>query len=256
MYKTDINRARSLINETKIIFKNINKDTTIDDIKSFIINDNIFSIRAISTRQAVFRCLNKRFFSDSRIDMNLTNFLNSSKISNSAKNYIIFYKLAKADELVYDITFKLLYYMMISNLQVINTKNIQEFFKKNEKEHPEILKWSVTTKIRLARHYLSIMKDFQFLNGSKLKTLNKPEIPIEAILFLIFYLKKEEKFLEKVLDHEDFKLLILDKNEILDLINICIRKNLLDLNTTYDSFEELYENNNLEDIINELTKEI
>ncbi len=256
MYKTDINRARSLIDETKRIFKLINKDTTIDEIKSSIINDNILSIRSLSTRQAVFRSLSKRFFSNPRIDMNLTNFLNSANVSNSAKNYLIFYKLAKADELVYDITVKLLYNMMISNLQVINTKNIQEFFKKNEKEHPEILKWSVTTNIRLARHYLSIMKDFQFLNGSKLKILNKPEIPIEAILFLIFSLKKQLKLLEKVLDHEDFKLFILDKNEIIDLINICIRKSLLDLNTTYDSFEELYENKNLEDIINELTREI
>ncbi len=256
MYKTDINRARSLIDETKTIFKMIKKDTTLGEIKSSIINDNILSIRSLSTRQAVFRSLSKRFFSSPRIDMNLRNFLNSAKISNSAKNYIIFYKLAKDDELVYDITVKLLYDMMISNLPTINTENIQDFLNKNERRHSEILKWSINTKIRLARHYLSIMKDFQFLYGSKLKTLNKPEIPMETIFFLIFYLKKEKKILEKVLDQEDFKLLILDKNEIIDLINICFRKNLLDLNTTYDSFEEFYENNNLEDFINELTREI
>ena len=58
-----------------------------------------------------------------------------------------------------------------------------------EKEHPEILNWADTTKISLAGKYLSIMKDFKYLKGSKVKILNKPQIPIETILYLIFYLK-------------------------------------------------------------------
>ncbi len=256
MYTTDINRVRSLIHETKIIFTNLSENNNLKELESLILDENILSISSLSTRQATYRIIKKRYFSNSNFNLGLFKFLKSEKIPNSAKNFIIFYRLAKTDDLVYDLTIDLVNDMINSNQQIINSKQVLHYLNANEKEHPEILNWSNTTKISLAGKYLSIMKDFKYLKGSKVKILNKPQIPVETILYLIFYLKNTEKSLEKILRNKDFKLFVLDENEILDIINICIKNNLFLLNEEFNSFKEIFEKKNLKGIIDELTREI
>ena len=256
MYNTDINRARSLINETKIIFKEINNKSTIEEIKKLIIDENILTIRASSTRQAAFRSIKKRFFPNNKIDIAIYRFINSSKISKDAKNFLIYYKTAKSDELIYDLTVKKLYNKLKLNESTINTKEILSFFDENVEDHSEISKWSINTKIRLARHYLSIMKDFKFLKGSRVKIILKPQIPLETILYIVFFLKENGILPENILNHDDFKLFLLDYRELITLINIVIRENLLGDNIKGYSIKELIEKKDLEGLINELTGEI
>ncbi len=185
-YSARISGALSLIKETKIFFKELNENKKIEEIKEKVLNENIFDKTSLEHRRKVFSAIKQRFYVNPEVNTKILQKIINSNLNELIKNFIIYYYFSKAENVVYDITTKLLYAMLLEGKSIITKKDIQTFLEKQAKTHKEIETWTESTRERVIEHYLATMKDFGFLKGRLEKQFDIPFIPTEVILFILF----------------------------------------------------------------------
>lgn len=216
IYSARITRGLSLIKETKTFFQELNNTNDLDEIQNKVLNDNIFDKTALETRKKIFSVIKHRFYLNSEINTEILQKIINSNLNDTIKNFIIYYYFSKSESIVYDITTKALYNMFLDGKSIVTKKDIQTFLDNQAKTHPEINKWTESTKERVVQHYLAIMKDFKFLKGSQKKQFDILFIPTEILLFILFEKLDENINTKKILNSDDFKLFFLEKNEIIN----------------------------------------
>ena len=216
IYSAGITKGLSLIKETKTFFQELNNTNDLDKIQNKVLNDNIFDKTALGSRRNVLSLIKQRFYLNSEINTEILQKIINSNLNDTIKNFIIYYYFSKSESIVYDITTKALYNMFLDGKSIVTKKDIQTFLDNQSKTHPEINKWTESTKERVVQHYLAIMKDFKFLKGSQKKQFDIPFIPAEILLFILFEKLDEKINIKKILNSDDFKLFFLEKNEIIN----------------------------------------
>ena len=214
-YSARISGALSLIKETKIFFKELNENKKIEEINEKVLNENIFDKTSLERRRKVFSAIKQRFYVNPEVNTKILQKIINSNLNESIKNFIIYYYFSKAEKVVYDITTKLLYAMLLEGKSIITKKDIQTFLEKQAKTHKEIETWTESTGERVIEHYLAIMKDFGFLKGRLKKQFDIPFIPTEVILFILFEKLDKKMNVKQILNLDDYKLFFLEKDDII-----------------------------------------
>ena len=90
------------------------------------------------------------------------------------------------------------------------TADIQRFLDEMQPVHPEVARWSHSTRVRLSRHALATMRDFGLLQGKVSKQIVEPIVPPVVVLHLIRLLQAEGIPPEQVAQHPDWQLWLWD----------------------------------------------
>jgi len=256
-FDTQITRALSLIPETKRIFLELNKGTSINEVKNLIFNENILAKDTISTRKKIWYALKTRFLGNKEVDINsLTKILNSDFLT-LIKDQIIYYYFCKYESIVYELVINELYNQYEQGFKEVDKEKIANYLQcLADSAHPEINNWTTETKARLIRHTLSILKDFNILKGSKRKEFQEIFVPLEVILYIFFYLKFKGNPINKIFNHPDFKLFFLEKEDIIDYMHEASRKGYILFSHSGNIFELKTKINSLEELVNEFKRKI
>lgn len=214
-YSARITGALSLIKETKIFFKELNDDKELDEISERVFEENIFDKTSMGRRKRIFSAIKQRFFINPEVNTKILQRIINSNLNESIKNFIIYYYFSKSENVVYDITTKLLYAMLLEGKSIVAKKDIQTFLEEQAKTHKEIETWTESTRERVIEHYLAGMKDFGFLKGRLKKQFDVPFIPTEVIMFILFEKLDKKINVKQILNSDDFKLFFLEKDDII-----------------------------------------
>lgn len=214
-YSARISGALSLIKETKIFFKELNENKKIEEINEKVLNENIFDKTSLERRRKVFSAIKQRFYVNPEVNTKILQKIINSNLNESIKNFIIYYYFSKSENVVYDITTKLLYAMLLEGKSIVTKKDIQTFLEEQAKTHKEIETWTESTRERVIEHYLATMKDFGFLKGRLKKQFDIPFIPTEVILFILFEKLDKKMNVKQILNLDDYKLFFLEKDDLI-----------------------------------------
>jgi len=87
----------------------------------------------MGSRKRVFSAIKQRFFINPEVNTKILQKIINSNLNESIKNFIIYYYFSKSENVVYDITTKLLYAMLLEGKSIVTKKDIQTFLKNKPK---------------------------------------------------------------------------------------------------------------------------
>jgi hypothetical protein len=96
----------------------------------------------------------------------------------------------------------------------ISRSDMQAFLDKAEPQHPEISRWSVQTREKLAGNALSILRDYGLLEGEQRKHIVEPTVPHEVSAHLVRLLQEEGIPTEEIPYHPDWQIWLMDSARV------------------------------------------
>jgi hypothetical protein len=152
----------ALIAEASILFSYMAKGNFLDSTRQAIFQDDIFVKKTHQTRKRCWEILHLRYFprEQSLEQIHPIISLFRTNASEKIKRGVLYRHFAISDLFSYEVTTELIYDVYRRGLANIAPRDLHEFFDLKKKVHPEINKWSPQTRLSLASHYLSAMRDF------------------------------------------------------------------------------------------------
>jgi len=117
---------------------------------------------------------------------------------------------ARQDVLLYNIIQRVVVSRWLTGDRELIPADIQRFLDDMQPVHPEVARWSHSTRVRLSQHALAAMRDFGLLQGKATKRIVEPIIPPSVAQHLIRLLKAEGIPPEQIAHHPDWQLWLWD----------------------------------------------
>jgi|GEM_PF-527200 len=216
IYKADLQRAGSLINESFAVLTEYNRVKDWHQVKEKVISQNLLNKQSSHTIQGILAAIHKRFFRNHEFlpSAELLAKAITKNIIRNAKIQLLYPYICESDHLIKNIVLNFVA-KKISKSQLILTKNeILEFLKKEEETHLELKKWSDYLKGRWIRGFLAFLRDFNIMEKAPSNRLIKLSLRIETFTFFMLGLLDKKLNTQEVLKNEIWHLYFLNNSEI------------------------------------------
>ena len=117
---------------------------------------------------------------------------------------------ARQDVLLYDIIQRVVVSRWLAGELELIPADIQRFLDDMQSVHPEVARWSYSTRVRLSQHALAAMRDFGLLQGKASKRIVEPIVPLAVVRHLLHLLQEEGVLPEQMAHHTDWQLWLWD----------------------------------------------
>lgn len=255
-YSGRISGAGSLIRETKIILSELAKGIDMKELEKRAREDNTLDKITLRSREKTYSAIKLRFLVNPKINRTILIKLINSNLDESIKDFILYYYFSKTEKIVYDLTTQFLYKKFQTGDLAVSKKETLAFFEMQRKKHPEIERWTPTTRLRTIEHYLAIMKDFKFLKGSKKKIFDIPFIPLELILYVVYDLFRQGLNAKQIINSEDFKLFLISVDDLVRYLEDASRKGFIKFNHVGNIYEIMPYHKSLEEYVDEIARKV
>lgn len=122
---------------------------------------------------------------------------------------ILYYITAKSDNFLYDYITTEIFNRFFSGRLAVSARDVYEYIQSipDEKFNK---RWSDYVKRRLSRGVMSTLRDFGILEGKGKKKIANYYLPLFSFVYIAFQINKNFKSGEKLLNHTDWKLFLLN----------------------------------------------
>ncbi len=116
----------------------------------------------------------------------------------------------RQDHLLYDFVQQIVVQRWFAGERQFIRADVQRFLDSVQLAHPEVDKWSHSTREKLSRNVLTTLRDFGLLQGTASKHIVEPIVPLVVIQHLILLLQKEGIPPDQIAHHPDWQLWLWD----------------------------------------------
>lgn len=246
-FTAKIIRAPALLNDSKIFLSTWDEKLSIEQNLQIATQQNIFGRRARSYVKQILESFRERFIFGDERDRALRRLV-KSPLHPDIIDKILYCHTAIADPLLYHFVTDFLYELQTLDRKTISTREAQDYISKLAREGKTTTVWSDTVCNRVARNILTSLRDFHILDGAVKKYIAPVYMPIETFVYVAFHVYKKVKSGEKVLQHNDWKLYLLDAFSVERLfmeaqqnkfLNYQAAGNIIRISFKQQSYEEL-----------------
>ncbi|SRR5579883_2823026 len=117
---------------------------------------------------------------------------------------------ARQDHLLYDIVQQVVVPRWLEGGRELISADVQRFLDEAQSLHPEVARWSHSTRVRLSRHALSTLRDFGLLQGTASKKITESVVTQVVVHHLIRLLREEGIAPGELAQHPDWQLWLWD----------------------------------------------
>ena len=210
-YKSSIGHHSSYIRETEKILKLYYKLESYDDLFEKIVYENDLNKSSESYRKMILKEVSRRYqLNKNRYEETPLIKIMNSNLSKSKEKWFLYYEFCE-DRLIYKLITDLVYPKYNRGDFGIDKKDVLGYLEKLGEKNNEIDNWSEYTTLQVAEHFLSSLKNFGILEGSKQKKFKYVSPPNELVVYVLYSIK-EMGFdtTEDIIKHDDWKLLMMD----------------------------------------------
>lgn len=252
-YKSQIIKSGALIADTKVIFSNWDSSITADENFSRIISHNLLgksSRRRASDELAIFK---KRYLRDPSVFEALRVFIKRrSKVNILEK--LLYFHTALADDLLFDFVCEYVDVRRKAGLFDIGVKeSVARILQWAEEGRAKTI-WSEPTANRIVQGLLSTLRDFGVLEGAVSKRVAALSVPIESFAYIMFYLLRENKSVERVFVLPHWRLFFQSRDEVEKLLFEAHQHGLLEYHVAGSVTRLTFPANTLEEYANVLAQ--
>lgn len=208
-YTAKIIRVPALLNDTKVFLTHWDPQLTIDQNFKRAARENILGKRTRSYTNQILRALRERFIFGDERDIALRKLVNSY-LSPNIVDMILYYYTALADPLLYNFVTEFLFKLYRQGTKIISTREAENYIIQLSQQGYTTKKWTEKVCNRVAQNILTSLRDFHILNGAAKKHIAPIYMPLETFVYVAFNIYQKVSSGEKILQHEDWKLYLLD----------------------------------------------
>jgi hypothetical protein len=212
-YTSKIIKVAAHIPDAKIFLSEWNEGLSSEENLDNFVQHNIFGKPSRVAVKNVLNAFKERFLLGDDSDKALRKLVKAD-VDQTVVNRILYYHTALADKLLYDFVTQYLYGLYLSADLFINTLKAQVYIQNLSKEGKTTAIWSEKVCNRVARNILTTLRDFDLLEGKVKKKITPPYLPTEAFVYVAYLLYRQNLSGEKIVNHEDWKLFLLDPSTV------------------------------------------
>jgi hypothetical protein len=208
-YSSKIIMAPALINDAKVFLTRWNDKLSIEDNIKRAYLDNIFGKASRSYVKHILTAFKERFIFGDEKDLAIRKLV-CYNTEASIVDRILYYHTALADRLLYDFVIEYLYNLKSLGQLHITTNEAETYIRSQSDKGKTTTKWTNNVCNRVARNILASIRDFHILEGASKKRIAPVYVPIEVFVYVAFLIKKEVASGEKIINHKNWRLFLLD----------------------------------------------
>jgi hypothetical protein len=227
-------------------------------VRDLVIEENLLLKRTASTRQRIWRVLFTRYFSgrDPK-ELALLARVVTSFLPERVRHLILFYELAKARPLIYDLTVDCLYGLYTKGRSTVGKSDILAWLEEAEEAgHEEIAGWSPQTRNKVASNYLTIARDFGLLEGSQHKSFARIFVPLPTFVYVLYRLKDQGLGARAIVESPDFRLFLLDERDVFLLLGEATRAGYVTFQQAGDIYTLTFKYDDTFEVVDELIRQV
>lgn len=253
-YNSTLAGKGAFLSDTKIVLREIDAGRHPDQVRRAIIEDDLLDHRTRHSRSTVWQEIFRRYISrrDPEHVADLARVVARCP-NHTAVDLVLFYEYCQVDALLYDLTAYCTYELYQSARTAIDKVDINEWLSQQEADHPEIARWSPRTRGRLTAGYLSTIRDFGLVTGTKQKQFHKLYVPREAFVYALYH-QKDRGFQGRSLIYStDWRLFLLSESEVVFLLEDAANGGFIHFRRAGDIYDLRFAYQNLSEVVHAIT---
>jgi len=253
-YKSTLAGKGAYLPETKIVLQEIGAGRHPDQVRRAVIEDDLLDQRTRQSRTTYWREVFRRYISgrDPEHVANLARVVTHC-VNPTAVDLVLFYEYCQVDTLLYDLTTTCTYELYQNARTAIDKVDINEWLSQQEAGHPEIARWSPQVRGRLVRGYLSTIRDFGLVTGTKQKEFQKLYVPREAFVYASYHLKDRGFQGKALIQSTDWRLFLLSESDVVFLLEDAANGGFVHFRHAGDVYDLRFVYQNLSEVVHVIT---
>jgi len=216
VYKADLQRVGSLINESLITLAEFAKFRNWEKTKEIVISRNLLVKQSSQTLQGILAAIQKRFLINHKF-LPKTEILAeavSKDISKTIKVQLLYPYICKSDSLINNLLLEVVAERINHPSVVLTKADVLDFLENEQKVHPELKNWSDYLKGRWTRGFLAFLRDFNIMEEAPSNRLLKPLLRVESFTFFMLGLLEKKLSSSEVFQSEIWNLFFIKASEL------------------------------------------
>jgi len=219
VYNSTFAGKGAMLPDAKKVLRELNACGDVDRVRHAVIEEDLLDRRTRRSQTNVWREIFRRYISgrDPEHVTTLARFVTHCP-NPTAVDLVLFYEYCQVDALLYDLTAGCAYELYYDARTAIDQVDVNEWLSRQEAQHPEIAVWSPKTRSRLISSYLSTIRDFGLVTGTKRKEFRKLYVPREAFVYALYHQKDRGIQGKALVQSPDWRLFLLSEREVIFLL--------------------------------------
>lgn len=215
-YNSNLQKAGAAIQDTKVLLKHWRNDIPQKEFVQNLISDNVLGKKSRKRTYDVLRCT----FIPRYINgypkghwIYLKKIVEANVLS-SIIDPILYFYTAINEPLVGDFVAKFLLPNYKKGILEISSDNVKNFIKDGIKNKTIPVSWSDAVIYRVASGLYAALSEFKIIEGKGKRKISSSLIPIQVFYYISFFMHKEKLSSKDIINHEYWKLFLLNNIEI------------------------------------------
>jgi hypothetical protein len=214
-YSTRNTSKGALVIETGQVITALAQGMTVDQVRDAVLSGSLLAQRSINSRKGIWDRIHYRYLTH-RIDWLISSLIDALVHGAHGTEFVslLYLHYAIRDRLTYDFVTEVLWNSGYHTRPLVSRNAVLDFLDHQSPEHPEIERWTETSRVKLAGNMLSALRDFGVLEGIQKKFLVRPSLPLSTANHLLRILIAEGNRGREVLEHSTWRLFMLTEQEV------------------------------------------
>lgn len=204
----------ALLNEAFLLLSAFGKGQTVAELREQAVRGQMLSRGSYETRQRIWDSLNHRYFAPG-LPWIIRGLASASGAGATSPEFVslayLYYSLR--DRLTFELVTGLIWERWLARSLTISSSDAAGFLERSSLQHPEVKKWSESTRTRLVRSILAALRDFGLLQGIYTKQIQRPVVAPETVFHLLCILLAEGCHGRAVIEAPDWRLFLWSEDD-------------------------------------------
>lgn len=212
-YTARVIKGGALLNDSKLIIKEWDISLSFAENRKRIIERNILGKPSRSRVSDILQFFRRRYLGDSHTVIILKKLLEAG-VQSEIIDRIMYYHIALTDALIYDYVTDYLYQWYREGREEVIPESTVEYLRTLAKSKDGSPLWNEYTMWKIALNLLVTLRDCHILKGKKNKKIAPAYLPLEVFLYIAYRLWQQNIAGQKIINHSDWHLFLLDQSEV------------------------------------------
>jgi hypothetical protein len=253
-YNSTLAGKGAYLSDTKTALREMDAGRHLDQIRQAVLEEDLLDHRTRHSRSTVWKEIFRRYISERDPGHVATLARMVARCPHpTATDLALFYEYCQVDALLYDLTAYCTYELYQGARTAIDKVDVNEWLSRRETDHPEIANWSPRTRGRLTAGYLSTIRDFGLVKGSKHKEFHKMYVPRESFVYALYHQKDRGLEGKALIQSADWRLFLLSESEVVFLLEDAANGGFIHFRHAGDIYDLRFVYRDLPEVVHRIT---
>ena len=214
-YSTRNTAKGALIAEAGYVFAALRGGMTVEQVREEVLGGALLPQRSRNSRKGIWDRIHYRYLTH-HIEWIVSSFVEALDKGSHSREFISlgYLHYALRDRLTFDVVTEALWHKGYQARPLVPRNDVLDLLDQKASQHPEIQRWTETSRVKLAGNILTALRDFGVLEGKQKKFLVRPSLPLTTAEHVLRILTVEGRCGREVVEDSTWRLFMLTEQDV------------------------------------------